>query len=100
MSSPEVGNRLRLIDILSQVAPPSEEPTRPVPFPDDLDRSDPENRLSLHSGIVAGQIRRNSVAVKRSGSGFSGLSQMMLRLTVVGVYKDPRSHSSLSHIEY
>jgi hypothetical protein len=28
MSSPEVGNRLGLIDILSQVAPPSGEPTR------------------------------------------------------------------------
>lgn len=44
--------------------------------------------------------QRNSVAVKRSRSGFSGLSQMMLRLTVVGVYKDPRSHSSLANIEY
>ncbi len=40
--------------------------------------------------------QRNSVAVKQSGSGFSGL----LRLTVVGVYKDPRSHSSLANIEY
>jgi hypothetical protein len=35
-------------------------------------------------------LGRNTVAVKQSGSGFSGLSQMMLRLTVVGVYKDPR----------
>jgi hypothetical protein len=44
--------------------------------------------------------QRNSVAVKQSGSGFSGLSQTMLRLTVVGVYKDRRGHSSLANIEY
>ncbi len=44
--------------------------------------------------------QRNSVAVKQSGSGFSGLSQTTLRLTIVGVYKDPRSHSSLANIEY
>jgi hypothetical protein len=35
-------------------------------------------------------LARNIVAVKHSGSIFSGVSQMMLRLTVVGVYKDPR----------
>jgi len=39
-------------------------------------------------------LGRNTVAVKQSGSSFSGLSQMMLRLTVVGVYKDPRAHVS------
>jgi len=32
--------------------------------PDDLDRSDPENRLSLHSGIVAGQIRVSCCVVE------------------------------------
>jgi hypothetical protein len=44
--------------------------------------------------------QRNSVVVKQSGSGFFGLSQMKLRLTVVRVYNDPRSHSSLANIVY
>jgi len=36
-------------------------------------------------------LARNIVAVKQSGSSFSGLSQMTFRLTVGGFYKDPRS---------